>query len=221
MSKKWYSYFVVTDAPAAAGPDVATAGEIGTPHRASDLAPDEPLPEPTAETLSSGVDLSTVYASAQIAPPAHGYTVLKVADMLSSDHLRSLPSDVKRKSILVALDAAGVKIDDVVEDAVRRDRALDTYERVLQQHVDQLTAKVAADNQQILDEIARHSAELRARIDENGRQVASAQAELVAWRIRKQQEESLIADAVGHFVSENPISAPAQAKGSQGDANVR
>jgi hypothetical protein len=219
MSKKWYSYFVVTDEPAAASAGEAT--EAATPRRASELASDAPLPEPSVDTLSSSVDLTTVYQSAQITPPPHGYSVLKVAEMLASDHIRSLPSDVKRKSVLVALDAAGVKIDDVVEDAVRRDRALDTYERVLQQHVDQLTTKVAADNQQILDEIARHSAELRSKIDENSRQVAEAQAELVAWRLRKQQEESLIAQTIGHFVTENPISASVTTDAGQGDTNVR
>jgi len=32
---------------------------------------------------------------------------------------------VKRSSILVALDAAGAKIDDIIQDAVKRDRALE------------------------------------------------------------------------------------------------
>ena len=37
---------------------------------------------------------------------------------------------MKRSSILLALDAAGVKIQEVIQDAVRRDKALDTYEHV-------------------------------------------------------------------------------------------
>jgi hypothetical protein len=218
MGKKWYRYFVVTDeSDASTEPEAAAAA----PRRAADLVAEAPQAEPALEAVSSTVDLAAVYESAKITSPPHGYSVLKVAEMLASDHLRSLPPEVKRKSILVALDAAGVKVDDVVQDAVRRDRALDTYERVLQQHVDELTSKVAADNQQILDEIARHSAELRAKIDANSRQVADAQAELVAWRVRKQQEETVIAETVGHFVSENPISAPARTEGGQGDANVR
>ena len=56
--------------------------------------------------------------------------------MLQSEHIRALPADVKRKSIMVALDAAGVKVTEIVEDAVRRDRALDTYERVLQKNLE-------------------------------------------------------------------------------------
>ena len=146
---------------------------------------------------SPSADLSVVYESAKIAPPAHGYTVLKVAEMLQSEHIRALPADVKRKSILVALDAAGVKVAEIVEDAVRRDRALDTYERVLQKHLDELAAATAAENQRLEDEIAQRVAELRARIDENTRKVAAEQDELLAWRTRKQAGGDAIAEAVG------------------------
>jgi Asp-tRNA(Asn)/Glu-tRNA(Gln) amidotransferase A subunit family amidase len=166
-------------------------------------------------------DLSIVYESAKITAPAHGYTVLKVAEMMQSEHIRELPPEVRRKSVLVALDAAGVKIDDVVQDAVRRDRALDTYERVLQQHLDQLTASTAAENKQLEEEVARRVAELRAQIDENTRRLATDQAELQAWRTRKQQEEALIAETVAHFVSENPITVTRGTDARKGDADVR
>ncbi len=106
---------------------------------------------------------------------------------------------------------------------MRRDRALDTYERVLQQH---------------LDELARHDrgrepsssrtrspqrvAELRARIDENTRKVAAEQAELQAWRARKQARGSASSPRPsGYFVSENPITAAPAAAEPQGDADVR
>jgi hypothetical protein len=123
--------------------------------------------------------------------------------------------------VLLALDAAGVMIYDIVQVAVRRDRALDTYERVLQQHVDELVAASAAENHQIEEEITRRVAELRAKIDENTRRVAAEQAELQTWRRRKQQEEALIAEAVAHFVSENPITLTPGTEQRKGDADVR
>ena len=43
-------------------------------------------------------------------------------------HIRSLPPEVKRRSVLVALEATRVKLQEVIEDAVRRDCALDTFE---------------------------------------------------------------------------------------------
>ncbi len=225
MGKKWYSYFVVAEDPnaAAARPGGDPAAPAPAPRRAEDLVaePSEAsLPLATATPPAPSADLSVVYESAKIAPPGHGYTVLKVAEMLQSEHIRALPADVRRKSVLVALDAAGVTVEEIVEDAVRRDRALDTYERVLQQHVDKLVEATAAENRALEDEVARRAAELRATIDENMRAVAAEQAELQAWRQRKQHEEALIAEAVGHFVSENPVTRSASAP-PQGDADVR
>jgi hypothetical protein len=212
MAKKWYSYFIVTDdreTVAAEAGDASAAAAAGPPsprpRRAVDVAP-EPAGAPMVDAAVPGaVDLADVYESAKITAPAHGYTVLKVAQMLESDHLQALPPEVKRKSILVALDAAGVKVDDVVEDAVRRDRALDTFERVLEKHLDQLRTQTDAENREIEEEIARRAAELRARVDENRKKVEREEREFLAWRTRKQQEEQRIADAVGYFVSENPV----------------
>lgn len=230
MSKKWYSYFVVTDEPAPAGQSAGQRSAPAPPRRAADLAPEPPADAPPPDPAPSGpvsasADLAIVYESAKIPAPAHGYTVLKVAEMLQSEHIRALPAEVRARSVRVALDAAGVTVEQIVEDAVRRDRALDTYERVLQQHVDALAATTTAENRRLEEEITARIAELRARIAENDRRVAAEQAELQTWRTRKQQEEGLIADAVGHFVAENPITRPpaaGQAQGQgQGDADVR
>jgi hypothetical protein len=233
VSKKWYSFFVVTDdkaeatkAPVSTGtPSAAADDQMGRPSpvRAIDVVTDSGSSAVFPDASSSHVDLGLVYSSAQITEPPHGYTVLKIAEMLRSEHIRALPVDVKRKSILVALDAAGVKVTDIVEDAVRRDRALDTYERVLQKHVEDLRAQIETENKQIDDEIARRVAELRGRIDANTQKLAAESRELEVWRARKHQEETTIADAVGYFVSENPITAPARpADGDpKGDADVR
>ncbi len=223
MGKNWYSFFVVADEPkaAAARPGGDQPVPQPSPRRAEDLVPEARDASPSSATPPvPSAELSVVYDSAKIAPPAHGYTVLKVAEMLRSEHIRALPAEVRRKSVLVALDAAGVTVEEIVEDAVRRDRALDTYERVLQQHVDALVEATAAENRALEDEVAKRAAELRAQIDENTRKVAAEQAELQTWRQRKQHEEALIAEAVGHFVSENPVTRSASAP-PQGDADVR
>lgn len=219
MSKKWYSFFVVTDDAMTAGSGVGTAPP---PVRAADLVSE---PETAASEVppaaTPNADLSIVYEAAKITPPPHGYTVLKVAEMLQSEHIRTLPAEVRRKSVLVALDAAGVRVDDIVQDAVRRDRALDTYERVLQQNVDGLASAAAVENRQLEEEITQRVAELRARIDANLHRVAAEQTEFQAWRQRKQQEEAVIAEAVSHFVSENPITLAPGNDQRKGDSDVR
>jgi len=215
LSKKWYSFFVVTDGTA----DQSHAGGA-PPLRVDDVAPGPAVAlDADAEVTGAG-SIADVYLAARIPVPPHGYTVLKIAEMLQSEHLQALPSDVKRKSILVALDAAGVPVDEVIRDAVARDRALDTYERVLEQQIEDIRAAKAAENQRLEDEVAQRVAELRARIDENTRQVGRELEELQAWRVRKQREETTIAEAVSHFVSENPITTAPSAE-VKGETDVR
>ncbi len=217
--KKWYSFFVVTGENEKAA--AASASEAASPRRVTDVVPDIDATPALDVSSASPVDLSEVYESAKILPPAHGYTVLKIASMLESEHIKALPPDVKRKSVLVALDAAGVKVDEIVEDAVRRDRALDTYERVLEKHVEDARAKAAAENTRIENEIARQLADLRNQIDANRQAVEREEREFLAWRARKREEEQAIAQAIGYFVSENPITAQVQSVTDKGDADVR
>jgi Asp-tRNA(Asn)/Glu-tRNA(Gln) amidotransferase A subunit family amidase len=144
--------------------------------------------------------------------------------MLQSEHIRELSADVKRKSILVALEAAGATADEIVADAVHRDRALDTYERVLQKGLDGLRSEKEAENARLEQEIAERLTGLRARIEENNRGIASELENLRAWQSKKQDEERRIAETVSYFVSENPITTTitaAPSADSKGDANAR
>ena len=210
MSKKWYDYFVVTSPTDAPSAETSPADVPARPARAADLVPDAEgdatFTEPVAAPADS-VDLEALYRSAKIQTPAHGYTVLKVAEMLQSEHIRALPADVKQKSILVALDAAGVKVAEIVEDAVQRDRALDTYERVLQKHLEDLRAQKDRENKQIEEEINQRVAELRARIDaepRRDRQGAGGPGRLARPQARRRGRIG-IRRGVGYFVSPNPI----------------
>jgi hypothetical protein len=105
----------------------------------------------------------------------------------------------------VALEAAGVKVQEVIEDAVKRDRALDTYERVLEKSLKDLEAAKAEENRNTQAEMERLVADYRSRIQANEEAVAKEKERFYGWRLQKQQEEKKIADAVGYFVSENPI----------------
>jgi len=216
-NKKWYNYFVVTT-PTESTSDTPSPASA-PPRRVADIVPRGDS-ETTFAAPVSTTELAEIYAAAKIATPAHGYTVLKVAEMLQNEHIRSLAADVKQRSIMVALDAAGVKIAEIIEDAVRRDRALDTYERVLQKNLEDLRAQKAAENQQIQEEIDKRIAELRTRVEQNNAELTAEQNNLLAWRVRKRQEEDRIAEAVGHFVSENPITTSGTPS-DKGGSNVR
>ena len=79
MSKKWYNYFVETAPPGAESADPAVPG---APARVTDLVGDAEAETTFAEPVTAPTDLAVVYQSAQIPTPSHGYTVIKVAEML-------------------------------------------------------------------------------------------------------------------------------------------
>ena len=219
MTKKWYNYFVSVDEAenaaqsegrsSGSSPGVSKDAAQSVAEIASSVAAEPKFTTPVSDPTS----FEEIYKAAEIPPAPQGYSILKVAHMLESDHIRSLPSDVKKSSVLVALDAAGADIKDVIQDAVRRDRALDTYERVQQRAVEELESKKTQENAQIQAQIDKYLTEQRARIQANNDEIAREKERFAGWRLKKQQEEKKIADTVGYFVSENPITTgpvPAQ-----------
>jgi hypothetical protein len=203
--------------PSAAKPPAPKGGAPAPPTRVADL-PIQSAPEPVFEApVADPTAFLDIYDAARIPAPPHGYTILKVADMLKSEHLRDLPQDVRRKSILVALDAAGVPVTEIVEDAVQRDRALDAYERVLEKTVEELRTKTAEENRRLEDEVNRQLAQLKAQIEENGRLLREEEQNLTSWRGGKLREEARIAEAVSYFVSENPVTTGAPPARNGGD----
>lgn len=212
MSKKWYNFFVTVDTPAGGGPEEAAAARTPAQTVAEIAASVAAEPKFTAP-VSNPTSFDEIYRAAEIRAPAHGYTIFKIADLLQSEHIRELPAPVKRSSVLLALEAAGVKPNEIIEDAVRRDRALDTYERVLQKSLEDVEVRKTEDSRRLEAELEKLAAEYRARIQANSDEIAREKERFYGWRLQKQQEEKRIADAVAPFVSENPIttSGPAAA----------
>ena len=214
MTKKWYNYFVSVDEANSAGPSPSSVKGDGESSKSAAQSVAEiasrVAAEPTFTTpVSDPTSFEEIYRAAEIPAAPQGYSILKVAQMLESEHIRNLPSDVKKSSVLVALDAAATDIKDVIQDAVRRDRALDTYERVQQRSVEELESRKTKENGQIQGEIDKYLTEQRAKMQSNSDEVAREKERFSGWRLKKQQEEKKIADAVGYFVSENPITTGA------------
>ena len=209
MSKKWYNMFVSVDSPSAGaeseGESPRRRPEADAAQMVAQIAATVPAESKFSAPVANPSSFAEIYQAAEIAPPTHGYTIEKVGAMLQSEHLHGLSAEVKRSSILVALEASGAKIEDVIQDAVRRDRALDGYERVLQKSLTEVQLKKTEENRQIEAEMNRMLGEFRARIQANNEAIAKETERFSAWRAQKQAEEKNIADTVGYFVSENPI----------------
>ncbi|HWZ42892.1 MAG TPA: hypothetical protein VNW97_05420 [Candidatus Saccharimonadales bacterium] len=159
------------------------------------------LAEPGSAPALQTDSLPGVYAQAGVPVPGHGFTILKVADMLGSSHLRSLSLEAKRAAILMALEANNVQVNDVIEDAARRDLALNQYEARQQKTFQDFKTWKLQQNQEIQAEIDLLVEACRSRIETNDKEVAHEKARLDEWRGQKREEEKRIRSASSHFVS--------------------
>jgi hypothetical protein len=164
---------------------------------------------PGAVPVLQTESLPVVYEQAGVVVPGHGFTILKVADMLGSAHLRTLSTEGKRAAILMALEANSVQVNDVIEDAARRDLALNQYEARQQKTFQDFKAWKQQQNQEIQAEIDLLIEACRSRIEANEKEVADEKARLEEWRSQKKDEEKRIRSASSHFVPSNSVEQPA------------
>ena len=153
----------------------------------------------------SGIDLMAfdeIYKSAGIKGPRLGYSIGKVIEMLHSEHIRGLPTESKRASLLMALEAAGVQIDEVLQDATLRQRAINSYEGIQRKHLEEYEARKAQENCAIQAEMERVSAEYAARISKNLDEVAREKDSFRKWQAKKQHEAQRIAEALALCVTQ-------------------
>jgi len=136
-----------------------------------------------------------VYVSAGIKAPGKNYTILKVAEMLNSKHLADMAPEAKRSSLMMALEAAGAEIGELLQDAVARNRALDEHEEKRHGQVKDFEAAKAEENNKLHAELERINGQYMSRIQTNSDQVAQEQDNFRCWQKRKQQESQRITDA--------------------------
>lgn len=161
---------------------------------------------PTFQVELSSMD--DIYRAAGIITPRKGYSITKVVDMLSSRHMSGLSKEMKRVALLMALDAAGVPIDEVLQDAKTRQQALDSYEAAQKKQVEAEWARKAEEVVQIQAELESIKAHYAARISRNLEGVAREKATFNGWLILKQQESQSMAEAA-ELCSKVTLSEPA------------
>lgn len=150
-----------------------------------------------------------IYRAAGIKGPRLGYSIGKVIEMLQSEHIRGLATETKRASLLMALEAAGVQVDEVLQDATLRQRAINSYEAIQRKHLEEYEARKAQENCAIQAEMERVSAEYAARISNNLEEVAREKDNFRKWVSKKQGEAQRISEAVALCVTQAGPKVPA------------
>jgi hypothetical protein len=137
-----------------------------------------------------------IYRAAGITSPRRGYSIGKVVEMLRSEHLRGASRELRRAAVLMALDAAGVSVDEVLQDAKVRQEAIDAYAMEQRKHAESQWARKAEENLQIQAELELVKAHYGERIRRNLDGVAREKATFGSWLKAKEQETQGMAEAV-------------------------
>ena len=165
-------------------------------------------------------DFPSVYRAAGIGEPPHGFTAFKVLEMLQSPGLAELAPQAKASALagFLKMNPGGpVAIGEIIQDAVRRDQALDRFEQFLQAKLAERQAAAERANAALQGEIDALAERHRATMAANARAVAELTARLSEWSAGKRVEERKLQAAVAPFVDGNPItteSADGSGRGS-------
>lgn len=154
-------------------------------------------------------DFPAIYKAAGVTDPAHGYSAYKVLEIFGSPGFAALDQRAKAAALTGFLNmnpSGPVPITDVVQDAVRRDQALDKFEEFLRSKMAARSEQIEKENARLqaeIDEIARRN---REKMEVNRVAIENEQARLTRWLVLKRAEERKLFDAVNPFVEKNPIS---------------
>ena len=200
MLKRWFTLHEEMAPHLAARVDSPDpAPDAHEPGREADPPPRAPLAmaAPGGNSLASAkyVSFDQIYNSAAVKPPRIPYGILKVADMVNSQHLSGMSGEVKRCSLLMALEAAGAEVEDLLQDAVVRQRALNDYEESQKTRLKEFEQVKTDENNKIQAELDRLTGQYMSRIQANVDDIAREQDHFHLWQKQKQQEAQRITEA--------------------------
>jgi hypothetical protein len=150
----------------------------------------------TATTRGDLLLLEDIYRTAGIMEPRMGYSITKVAEMLRSDHLRGLGDEVKRASVLMALNAAGIPLSDILQDAAHRQAAVAAYEVEQRNKFEEYWSRRAEENSQLQVEMERVTRQYVEKMNRNLTEVQQEKEAFQKWQNGLQYEVLQISEAV-------------------------
>jgi hypothetical protein len=129
------------------------------------------------------------------------WDILKVADMIGSGHLHGLSPAGKHSAVMMALEAAGVAVEDMLQDAVQRQRVLNEYEDGQRRRLEQFEKSKLCDNERLGEEMEAICAQYRIRIAGAVEVIEHERATFREWQERKEREQRRISEAASACVS--------------------
>jgi hypothetical protein len=177
------------------------------PRRVSELVADEPMPKFDKEKIDKANDRASkpftdIYQEAGIKAAAS--SVDDLADLLQNPTVASQPLAIKVVAVSLALTAKGTKIDDYIADAVRKDRALDAYQKMLNDHAAAIEARAKSEIERIQKEVEEYLKQKQAEMERLRAEASDVSRQAIEFSLRRQSEEERLANIISPFLEGKP-----------------
>ena len=174
-----------------------------TPNTVSEMAAVEPAPEFRAESGDmSGKNFAEIYGEAGI--DDSGFTVDKLLNLLQDPTLKDQPLATKTLVVKMALKAQNIAAEVPVNDAVKRDRALDAYQKMLNSRAAETEANNSQAIQQINEEVKKILEQKNAEMDTLRTETAEMKRQADIFASRRVQEEQRLAEIIVPLLEGQP-----------------
>lgn len=192
-----------------------------SPNTVEEVADSEPAPEFSApdgdDNDLSATAFADIYSAAGI--DENEFTVDKLAALLEDPTLKDQPMTTKTLVLKMALKAQNVTPEAPVTDAVRRDRALDAYQKMLNARAEEIEQRNMQLIQQINEEVKAYLEQKNAEIDSLRTETAEMRRQADTFATRRQEEEQRLANLVVPLLEgkPNPVSVGNQSNETTGN----
>lgn len=205
--KKWYNVFVSVDEEQkkSEGTQVAEA-----PARLEIAEPQ--LEQPVARVAEEFPSFEAIFQAFGIKDAGNGFTVYRAEELLKSVHLKNASPEIRRSALMVALEALRISPEDVIQDAVRRDKALTQFEKIEDRRLRELEQKKSEENKRLQEEMERIFNEIREKMEDNNNLIKETRDKFQSWQQDKEKEEQRLSNVLQYFVSQE---IPDQAHGTK------
>lgn len=210
--KSLLNFFVSVESeegqPEAAETNEASAGPAPPQApRVADLVAGEQPPRFEQPAGGAGGDLSgkpleEIYVEAGLGDTQ--CSVDELAQLMENPAIASQPMSVKVVAVNLALSAKGVATDVPIADAVRRDRALDAYQEMLDERARSAEERNAARIQELTREAEEYLKRKQVEMEALRAETAEAKRQSVDFALRREAEEKRLAELISPFLQGKP-----------------
>lgn len=175
--------------------------------RVADLVTGEPPPrikEPAAAGKEDLAQRSFEQIFKDAGLPKSPCTVDELATLMENPAVANQPLSVKIIAVNLALSAKGVGVDVPITDAVRRDRILDAYQKMLSDRAHTIEQRNQEKIQLISKEVEEYLKRKQAEMEALRGESAEAQRQMIDFSVRREAEEKRLADLISPFLEGKP-----------------